>query len=103
MTAKALAPLRICDFTGQLAGAGATKWLAAFGADLRYVHLYNATGGSEQHRIDRGSAVLGVVKRFKLGRKLQQLGPDLFPKQPVAVGRTEKTPTQIIGMIKASL
>src|SRR5690606_23383356 len=28
----ALASFRICDFTGQLAGAGATKWLAAFGA-----------------------------------------------------------------------
>ena len=34
MTAKALAQLRICDFTGQLAGAGATKWLAAFGAEV---------------------------------------------------------------------
>ena len=34
MTAKALATLRICDFTGQLAGAGATKWLAAFGAEV---------------------------------------------------------------------
>ena len=32
--AKALAGIRICDFTGQLAGAGATKWLAAFGADV---------------------------------------------------------------------
>jgi crotonobetainyl-CoA:carnitine CoA-transferase CaiB-like acyl-CoA transferase len=26
--------VRICDFTGQLAGAGATKWLAAFGAEV---------------------------------------------------------------------
>ena len=34
MTAKALAKIRICDFTGQLAGAGATKWLAAFGAEV---------------------------------------------------------------------
>ena len=33
MTA-ALADFRICDFTGQLAGAGATKWLAAFGAEV---------------------------------------------------------------------
>ena len=32
--AKALSSIRICDFTGQLAGAGATKWLAAFGADV---------------------------------------------------------------------
>lgn len=31
---KALADFRICDFTGQLAGAGATKWLAAFGAEV---------------------------------------------------------------------
>jgi crotonobetainyl-CoA:carnitine CoA-transferase CaiB-like acyl-CoA transferase len=30
----ALAGYRICDFTGQLAGAGATRWLAAFGADV---------------------------------------------------------------------
>jgi benzylsuccinate CoA-transferase BbsF subunit len=34
VTAKALGHLRICDFTGQLAGAGATKWLAAFGAEV---------------------------------------------------------------------
>ncbi len=30
----ALSHLRICDFTGQLAGAGATRWLAAFGAEV---------------------------------------------------------------------
>ena len=30
----ALGTVRICDFTGQLAGAGATKWLAAFGAEV---------------------------------------------------------------------
>ena len=29
-----LSNLRICDFTGQLAGAGATKFLAAFGAQV---------------------------------------------------------------------
>ena len=36
MTAKssALAHIRICDFTGQLAGAGATRWLSAFGAQV---------------------------------------------------------------------
>ena len=32
--AGALASFRICDFTGQLAGAGATKWLASFGAEV---------------------------------------------------------------------
>lgn len=31
---SALKGIRICDFTGQLAGAGATKWLAAFGAEV---------------------------------------------------------------------
>ena len=30
----ALSGYRICDFTGQLAGAGATKWLASFGAEV---------------------------------------------------------------------
>src|SRR5438552_15397107 len=30
----ALAGIRICDFCGQLAGAGATKWLSAFGAEV---------------------------------------------------------------------
>jgi crotonobetainyl-CoA:carnitine CoA-transferase CaiB-like acyl-CoA transferase len=32
--ARALEGFRICDFTGQLAGAGATKWLAVFGAEV---------------------------------------------------------------------
>jgi len=31
---SALAHIRVCDFTGQLAGAGATKLLAAFGAQV---------------------------------------------------------------------
>lgn len=31
---EALAKYRICDFTGQLAGAGATRWLASFGAEV---------------------------------------------------------------------
>ncbi len=30
----ALGHLRFCDFTGQLAGAGSTKWMAAFGAEV---------------------------------------------------------------------
>lgn len=29
-----LAGIRVCDFTGQLAGAAATKWMAAFGAEV---------------------------------------------------------------------
>lgn len=34
MTPAALSHLRICDFTGQLAGAGATRWMASFGAEV---------------------------------------------------------------------
>lgn len=33
-SSRALASIRICDLTGQLAGAGATKMLAAFGAQV---------------------------------------------------------------------
>ncbi|MCB2063172.1 MAG: CoA transferase [Novosphingobium sp.] len=31
---SALKGIRFCDFTGQLAGAAATKWMAAFGAEV---------------------------------------------------------------------
>lgn len=34
MPSEALSHIRICDFTGQLAGAGATRFLAAFGAEI---------------------------------------------------------------------
>lgn len=34
MSESALGGVRVCDFTGQLAGAGATRFLAAFGADV---------------------------------------------------------------------
>jgi crotonobetainyl-CoA:carnitine CoA-transferase CaiB-like acyl-CoA transferase len=34
MASQALSQIRICDFTGQLAGAGATRFLAAFGAQV---------------------------------------------------------------------
>ena len=33
-TPQALSHIRVCDFTGQLAGAGATRWLASFGAEI---------------------------------------------------------------------
>ena len=42
---SALERVRICDFTGQLAGAGATKWLAAFGADVIRVEDPTNQGG----------------------------------------------------------
>ncbi len=33
-TSQALSHIRVCDFTGQLAGAGATRWMGAFGAEI---------------------------------------------------------------------
>ncbi|MFP8875917.1 MAG: CoA transferase, partial [Myxococcota bacterium] len=41
----ALSHVRICDFTGQLAGAGATRLLAAFGADVIRVEDPSNHGG----------------------------------------------------------
>ena len=41
----ALSRIRICDFTGQLAGAGATKILAAFGAQVIRVEDRLTNGG----------------------------------------------------------
>ncbi|MGY9072765.1 MAG: CaiB/BaiF CoA transferase family protein [Acidimicrobiales bacterium] len=32
--ATALGGIRVCDFTGQLAGAGSTRWMGAFGAEI---------------------------------------------------------------------
>ena len=45
LTPRALEGLRICDFTGQLAGAGATKWLAAFGAEVIRIEDPTNQGG----------------------------------------------------------
>jgi crotonobetainyl-CoA:carnitine CoA-transferase CaiB-like acyl-CoA transferase len=42
---SALSHLRICDFTGQLAGAGATRLLAAFGAEVIRVEDPVTRGG----------------------------------------------------------
>lgn len=42
---SALASLRICDFTGQLAGAGATRILAIFGAQVVRIEDKLTQGG----------------------------------------------------------
>ena len=41
----ALAPIRICDFSGQLAGAGATRFFAAFGAQVIRIEDRLSQGG----------------------------------------------------------
>ena len=61
----ALSHLRICDFTGQLAGAGATRWLAAFGAEVIRVEdpvnqgSWDILRGSPPFKDDRRGIELG--------------------------------------------
>jgi benzylsuccinate CoA-transferase BbsF subunit len=61
----ALSHIRICDFTGQLAGAGATRWLAAFGAQVIRIEdpvrqgKWDILRGSEPHKDDRRGIEFG--------------------------------------------
>src|SRR6266508_3386763 len=74
------------------------------GSSVRhFLHKLQKRHPAKQHRIDRRPAVLQAVKRFHLRRKFQKLGPNLFPKEPVAVGWTEKISSKIVGVIEASL
>lgn len=62
----ALSHLRVCDLSGQLAGAGATKILAAFGAEVIRVEdpvtrgLWDALRGSGPYVDDRRGVNLGA-------------------------------------------
>ena len=49
MPSRALSHVRICDFTGQLAGAGATKFLAAFGAQV--IRIEDPARGKSPYRL----------------------------------------------------
>ncbi len=93
MSSNALSHLRICDLTGQLAGAGATKILAAFGAQvirvedpvarglwdiLRSIGPFvderrgvNLGGGFNNHNVEK----LGITLNLRTER-----GQDLFRK-----------------------
>ena len=44
-TDGALSPIRVCDFSGQLAGAGATRFMAAFGAQVIRIEDRLTQGG----------------------------------------------------------
>ncbi|MEM7272268.1 MAG: CoA transferase [Actinomycetota bacterium] len=63
----ALSHLRVCDFTGQLAGAGATKWLAAFGAEVIRIEdpvtggRWDLLRGSPPYKDDRRGIEFGPV------------------------------------------
>src|SRR5436305_14434581 len=62
---SALSHLRICDFTGQLAGAGATRWLAAFGAQVIRIEdpvnqgKWDILRGTEPFKDDRRGVEFG--------------------------------------------
>ena len=61
----ALSHIRICDFTGQLAGAGATRWLAALGAQVIRIEdpvrqgKWDILRGSEPYKDDRRGVEFG--------------------------------------------
>src|SRR5690349_12992627 len=64
-TPAALGHIRICDLSGQLAGAGATRYLAAFGAEVIRVEdpvrqgRWDILRGSIPHVDDRRGLELG--------------------------------------------
>ena len=65
----ALAPIRICDFSGQLAGAGATRFFAAFGAQVIRIEDRLTQGGWD---IFRGNGPwIGRATRYEPGRDVQ--------------------------------
>ena len=69
-TMGALSHIRICDFTGQLAGAGATRCLAAFGAQVIRIED-PVTQGPVGHP-PRHAAVRRRPPRHRVRRRLQQ-------------------------------
>ena len=66
----ALAGVRICDFTGQLAGAGATKWLAAFGAEV--IRIEDPVRQGRWDILRGRRPVRGRAARHRPRRRLQQ-------------------------------
>ena len=66
----ALSHIRVCDFTGQLAGAGATRIMAIFGAQVIRIEdrvnrraLGRAAGRGPLHRRAAGQRAWGPVQQ----------------------------------------
>ena len=85
----ALSKIRICDFTGQLAGAGATKILAMFGAQVIRIEDRLTEGGWDIFRgngpwIDerRGVSLGGAFNNHNV----EKLGVTLDMRKPDAKG-----------------
>ena len=72
MNSEALKGIRICDFTGQLAGAGATKWLASFGAEVIRIEdpirqgRWDILRGNEPFKDERRGINLGGAFKLSL-------------------------------------
>jgi crotonobetainyl-CoA:carnitine CoA-transferase CaiB-like acyl-CoA transferase len=100
VASRALSRLRICDFTGQLAGAGATRFLAAFGAQVIRIEdpvregrwdILRGTGpfADERRGVDLGGAFnnhnvekLGITLNLRTERA-KQLLEELIRKSDV--------------------
>jgi benzylsuccinate CoA-transferase BbsF subunit len=82
---RALEHIRICDFTGQLAGAGATRWLAAFGAQVIRIEdptnegRWDILRGTEPYVDDRRGIELGGGFQ---NHNVEKLGITLNVKHP---------------------
>jgi benzylsuccinate CoA-transferase BbsF subunit len=75
MSTHALAGIRVCDLSGQLAGAGATRTLAAFGAQVIRIEDPVARGGWDRLRgvapfVDerRGNEFGGAFNNHNVGK-----------------------------------
>ena len=76
-SARALDGYRICDFTGQLAGAGATRWLAAFGAQVIRIEdpvNQGTLGHPPRHRAVQRRAARRRVRRGFHNHNIEKLG-----------------------------
>lgn len=70
----ALAGVRICDFTGQLAGAGATKILAAFGAQV--IRIEDPTNDGRWDILRGTQPFVGAHRGIEAGGGFNNHNPD---------------------------
>ena len=85
MASSALATYRICDFTGQLAGAGATRWLAAFGAEV--IRIEDPTNQGRWDILRGGAPYVDERRGIELGgafnnHNVEKLGITLNLRNP---------------------
>ena len=94
-----LSGIRICDFTGQLAGAGATRFLAAFGAqairipslrerieDLGVLIHYFLTAGGTRAAIEIEPAAFHALCHYGWPRNVRELQKVIHESLAIAEG-----------------